>query len=65
MVTSAITFNRYGNNKSGFGSKLTLIDHVSGMCHCGSVRLCTRNQAYVTDIVALTAEIWRLDTAFM
>ena len=65
MVTFAITFNRFGNNKSGFGSKLTLIDHVSSVCHCGSVRLCARNQTYVTDIVVLTAVIWRLDTAFM
>ena len=57
MVTSAITFNRFGNNKSGFGSKLTLIDHLSRVCHCGSVRLCARHQAYVNDIVALTAVI--------
>ena len=65
MVKSVITFNRFGYNKSGFGSKLTLIDHVSSVCHCGSVRLCARHQAYVTDILAVTAVIWLLDTAFL
>ena len=39
------------------GSKLTLNDHVSRVFYCGSVGLCARHQAYVTDIVALTAVI--------
>ena len=56
--------NRFGNN-NGFVSKLTLMGHVSSVFHCGSVMLCARHQACVTDIVALTAVICRLDTAFM
>ena len=33
------------------------IDHVSRVRDCGPVRLCTRHQANVTDIKALTAVI--------
>ena len=43
--------------KIGFGSNLTLMDHVSIAFYCEPVRLCARHQAYVTDIVAVTAEI--------
>ena len=57
MITSAITFSRFGNNKIGFGSNLTLIDHVSRVHDCGPVRLCARHQANVTDVKALTAVI--------
>ena len=57
MFTFAITCNRFGDNKSGFGSKFTLTDHFSSVCHCGSVRLCALHQTYVTDIVALTPVI--------
>ena len=32
MVSSAITFSRFGNNKIGFGSNLIFIDHVSSVC---------------------------------
>ena len=57
MVTSAITFSRFGNNKIGFGSNLTLIYHVSSVCYCGPLRLCARHQAYITDIMAFTVVI--------
>ena len=52
-VTSFIIWSSFGNNETGFGFILTLIDHVSRVCYCGSVRLCARHQAYVTDIVPL------------
>ena len=51
MNTSAITFNSFGINKIVFGSKLTLTHHFSSVCLGGSVWLCARDQAYVTEIV--------------
>ena len=61
MNTSAITFKSIGINKIVFGSKLTLTDHFSSVSLGGSVRLCARHQAYVTDIVIKPAVFWRLD----
>ena len=51
MNASAITINSFGINKIVFGSNLTVTDHFSSVCHGGSVRLCARHQAYVTDKV--------------
>ena len=55
MNTSAITFNSFGISKIDFGSNLTLIGLVSSVCDGGSVRLCARHQAYVTDKVTSPA----------
>ena len=38
-----------------FGSKLTLTHHFSSVCLGGSVWLCARHQAYVTEIVTKPA----------
>ena len=51
MNTPAITLNSFGINATDFALNLTLIDNVSSVCHGGSVRLCTRHQAYVNDTV--------------
>ena len=55
MNTSTITFNSFGINKIVFGSKLTLTRHFSSVCLGGSVWLCARHQAYVTEIVTKPA----------